>query len=696
MPSIRKTKTLKKELKLLDVYAVATGTTLSGGLFLLPGLAAIQAGPAIVLAYIIASIPLIPAIFSIIELATAMPRAGGMYYFLDRTLGPAFGTIGGLGTWLALILKVAFALIGIGAYLDLFFPNMPIIPIAIAISILIGIVNLFGSKKSGSFQIVLVGGLLILLVFYSVGGIFNIHASHFKGFFDVEFSSILSTAGLVYISYVGITKVASLSEEVQNPERNIPLGVFLSLITTTVIYVIGTIIMVGVLPLNELKGSLTPVASSAKVFYGEIGAILLSVAALFAFISVSNAGTLSASRYPLAMSRDHILPKYFRKLNKARIPVVAISVTVILIILVLLFFDPTRIAKLASSFQLLMFALACFAVIVMRESRIQSYDPGYKSPFYPWMQIIGIVAPLILIFEMGWVPILFTIGLVIIGLLWFKYYAKERVIRSGAIFHVFERLGQQRYEGLDSELRGILKEKGLRKEDPFDKIVTRSITMDLNNKSEFEEVVDSVSNLLSKVIPFNPKEISAQIMEGTRIGATPVTHGVALPHFRTQGLKDAVMVLVRSIPGISIKVYNPLTQQEENTEIVNAIFFLVSPEDNPSQHLRILAQIAGRVDDEDFMQDWYNAKDEQELKETLLHNEGFLSLIIEQNGNTFQLADKSLKDVTLPKDSLVALINRDGNMLIPKGDTVLKINDRLTIIGDPKSINEIRRTYSLE
>ncbi len=696
MPSVKKTKTLKKELKLFDVYAIATGTTLSGGLFLLPGLAAIQAGQAIVLAYIIAAIPLIPAVFSIIELATAMPRAGGMYYFLDRTLGPAFGTIGGLGTWLALLLKVAFALIGIGAYLDLFLPNIPIIPIAIAISILIGIVNLFGSKKSGSFQIALVIGLLILLVFYSIGGIINIQPDHFNGFFDVEFSSILSTAGLVYISYVGITKVASLSEEVKNPERNIPLGVFLSLITTTLIYTVGTIIMVGVLPLEELKGNLTPVASSAKVFYGEMGLILLSVAAIMAFISVSNAGILSASRYPLAMSRDHILPKYFRKLNKNRIPVVAIIITVVLIILVLLFFDPTRIAKLASSFQLLMFALACFAVIVMRESRIQSYDPGYKSPLYPWMQIFGIIAPMVLIFEMGWVPILFTIGLVITGLLWYKYYAKEKVIRSGAIFHVFERLGQQRYEGLDSELRGILKEKGLRKEDPFDEIVTRSITMDLEKLSEFEDVVTNVSKLLSEVIPFKPEEISAQIMEGTRIGATPVTRGVALPHFRTQGINEAVMVLVRSIQGVNIKVYNPLTQQEENTETVNAIFFLISPEDNPSQHLRILAQIAGRVDDEDFMQEWHEAKNEQELKEALLHNERFLSLVIDKSNKAFQLVGKALKEITLPKDSLVALISRDGNMIIPKGDTILKLDDRLTIIGNPKSINEIRKTFFLE
>ncbi|MDH3252480.1 MAG: amino acid permease, partial [Ignavibacteria bacterium] len=85
---IKKSKRLSKELKLFDVYAIAAGTTLSAGFFLLPGLAAKEAGPAVVLAYMIAVIPLVPAMFSIIELATAMPRAGGVYYFLDRSLGP--------------------------------------------------------------------------------------------------------------------------------------------------------------------------------------------------------------------------------------------------------------------------------------------------------------------------------------------------------------------------------------------------------------------------------------------------------------------------------------------------------------------------------------------------------------------------------------------------------------------------------
>ena len=134
MLNIKRSKRLKKELKLVDVFAIAAGTTLSAGFFLLPGLAAELAGPAIVIAYLIAAIPLIPAMFSIIELATAMPRAGGVYYFLDRTLGPLFGTIGGLGTWLALVLKVSFALVGMGAYIHLFIPEISITPVAVVLA----------------------------------------------------------------------------------------------------------------------------------------------------------------------------------------------------------------------------------------------------------------------------------------------------------------------------------------------------------------------------------------------------------------------------------------------------------------------------------------------------------------------------------------------------------------------------------
>lgn len=215
-----------------------------------------------------------------------------------------------------------------------------------------------------------------------------------------------------------MTNVASLSEEVEDPERNLPRGVFLALGTSFGVYLLGTIAIVGLVPPEELRGNLTPVAAAAHYALGDTGVVLLSLAALLAFISVANAGMMSASRYPLAMSRDHLLPEQFRRLTRFGTPLFAISLTTALLLLVIVFFDPVAIAKLASSFQLLMFALVCGAVIVMRESRIESYDPGYRSPFYPWMQIAGLIIPMFLIVEMGASSIIFT---TLLKFWWFDY-----------------------------------------------------------------------------------------------------------------------------------------------------------------------------------------------------------------------------------------------------------------------------------
>ncbi len=202
MPGRKPSKRLKKELGLFDVYAIATGATLSSGFFLLPGLAAVGAGPALPLSYLIAALFLIPGLVSKAELATAMPRAGGVYYFLDRSMGPLMGTMGGFGTWFALILKTAFALIGMGAYLSLFLPDIPVIPIAAAFAILFGIVNLLGAKKSGAAQVFLVIGLLLLLLWFTGLGVLQVKARHFMGFFDKGTASLISTAGLVVVSYM--------------------------------------------------------------------------------------------------------------------------------------------------------------------------------------------------------------------------------------------------------------------------------------------------------------------------------------------------------------------------------------------------------------------------------------------------------------------------------------------------------------
>ena len=163
------------------------------------------------LSYFLAGLVVVPGMLSKVELATAMPRAGGIYYFLDRSMGPLVGTIGGFGTWIALILKAAFALIGVGAYLNLFLPGVEMGPIAAGFSIFFGLVNYFGAKKSGSFQVFLLMGLLILLLWFCGVGFLNSEVGNFSGFFESGSAGIIATAGLVFVSYMGSVSYTHLT-----------------------------------------------------------------------------------------------------------------------------------------------------------------------------------------------------------------------------------------------------------------------------------------------------------------------------------------------------------------------------------------------------------------------------------------------------------------------------------------------------
>ncbi|MHC5114636.1 MAG: amino acid permease [Planctomycetota bacterium] len=694
---------LKKQLSLLDVYAICTGATLSSGFFLLPGIAAREAGPAVILTYLIAAIPLLPGIASKIELSTAMPRAGGVYYFLDRSMGPLFGCIGGLGTWLTLALKVSFALVGMGAYLRLVWQGAPIELIAVTLAILFGILNVLGARKTGGLQTVMVVALLGCLGWFVGAGPgeidpANLHSAD-NPFFGAGAEGIFATAGLVCVSYIGLTKVASVSEEVRDPERSLPRAMFLALLTAVIVYGAGTFIMVGVLPADVLYSgaegpSYTPVADTARVLGGSWGMWIMTGAALLAFFSVANAGILSASRYPLAMGRDHLMPPFLHRLGRFGTPTNAIVLTVVLVIGFTTVFNPLNIAKLAGAFQLMLFAFNCLAVIVMRESKIESYDPGYRAPWYPWLQIFGIIGPLALIVAMGWLPILFTAGLIVIGVAWFMWYARDRVERHGAIYHVFERLGRRRAEDLDRELRGILKEKGLREQDPFVEIVARAWVINVHGEESFEQVAEDASRLLARRIPSTaPVTLMRSFLEGTRIGATPVSNGAALPHIRMSGIDVPEMVVVRATEGIEI-VAGDVLGERSSSSTNYAIFFLVSPDDDPGQHLRLLAELASRIDQEDFLPQWRHAPDEQRLKEILLRHERYIPLVLAAGTRTESLINREIRDLELPRGCLVAVIRREGEAIVPGGDTTLLVGDQLAVIGSEAAIRECGERFA--
>ena len=180
-------------------------------------------------------------------------------------------------------------------------------------------------------------------------------------------------------------------------------------------------------------------------------------------------------------------------------------------------------------------------------------------------------------------------------------------------------------------------------------------------------------------------ELGEAFREGTIIGMTPVSHGVALPHLRLPTLDSAQMVLVRCAGGIDLDV-DVEGADPGGIEPVQALFFLVSPLENPGRHLRILAQIAGRVDQGDFMDAWLAASDQQELKEAVLRDDRLLTLTLEQDGTGTSLIGLSLREMQMPDGTLIALVRRGPKVIIPRGDTVLAVGDRLTIIGEAANL----------
>lgn len=705
MPILKESEKLKKELGLFDVYAIATGAMFSSGLFLLPGIAAGVTGPSVFLAYLVSGLLVVPTMLSKAELATALPRAGGTYYIIDRSLGPLMGSIGGFGSWLSLTFKSAFALIGMGAYISIFF-EVPITPVAITLTVAFGFLNIIGAKETGMLQKTLVGILVTIMAFYLVQGfshlfaldILDIHREQFTPFFTDGMQGFFATVGMVFVSYAGLTKVASVAEEVENPDRNIPRGMFLSILTAIIVYVGGSYLMTAVLEPSAFREDLTPVATAGEVFLdwlpGDVGLILVVVAAIFAFASTGNAGIMSSSRFPMAMSRDALLHPKFSRIGRFNTPTISIVATVGIMVLILLVFNVSGVAKLASAFKLLIFGLVNLSVIVMRESRIEEYDPGYSSPLYPWMQIAGMLVSAVLILEMGVLSILFTVGVSIFALGWYYYYAYGKVDRQGAIYHVHERLGRHKDHGLEREMRNILREKGLRDEDPYEVVVSRARVLDISEDSiEHEQMVRRAADVLAERLDMDSRKLFASFSNIDDFGAIPIGSGASLLHTRFDEEFQPEMVMIRVKDGL----YDRGARGEEGGDGTgrlrkrHAMFFLVSSDRHTSQHLRFLAHLSEMIDQEDFLERWLAAEDEVELREILLRDERFITLEVGEGDRTAGMIGQQIREIELPGKSLVTLLKRGSDIVIPHGSTVIRENDRLSIIGEARDIEELRK-----
>jgi basic amino acid/polyamine antiporter, APA family len=611
-----------KDLGFFDLFCIASGAMISSGLFVLPGIVYAKIGPVSFVAYLIASLLVIPAMLSQAELSTAMPKSGGTYFFIDRSMGPGFGTLAGLSSWFALSFKSAFALLGIGAFAVLVFPDLgawQIKAIAAVFCILFGVLNLFSTKHAGRTQIFLVVGLLILLLIYIAWGLPEMDTKNLTPFAPKgDLRSILAATGLIFISYGGLTKVTSVAGEAKNPARNVPLSMISAFVVVSIIYALTVLATIGLLGENLIvdgRPSLTPISDGGQIIMGTLGKVLLAIAAVLAFVSTANAGIMTASRDPMAMSKDNLLPKFFGYVHpKYGTPRNAIFVTTGFMLCVILFLELEMLVKTASTIMILLFASVNLSVILMRESHILSYKPKFRCPGYPWMQIFGILAYGFLLFEMGRGPILLTLGFLGMGLLWYWVYGRINSNRVSALVHLVRRITARelRYDVLNSELKEILLERDEIVEDRFGALVRQALVLDLPGPLSMQDLMAAIAAALAPRIGMNEEEARLLLLAREKESSTVLAPGLAVPHVIVPGDHHFELMLVRCHDG---------AQFPDVEEPVEALFVLAGTADERNFHLKALMSIAQIVQQEGFLRKWRAASQQDGIRDFVLLSE---------------------------------------------------------------------------
>ena len=435
--------TIKRSLTLVGVIIVTVAASIGSGLFVLPSFAADVMGPGIWLAFLLAGIVFLPGALSKSELASAMPSNGGAYVYLERSFGPIIGTISGLGLWASFLLKSAFALIGFSAYMYAVTNYLDITTnatfVIMSALVLITILNIFGIKKVKAFQTPILALTTILILVICVIQLFDASFDFSRpidGAFDVSRDDpvlVAEAAALVFVAYAGIYKAGALGGEVKDPKKNLPAGMLLSLLLITLLYVVVTFIMMGAVegewwvnsdgsPREDPIFAFVDAVASTKV------GIAMALLAFLTMISGALSGLLAASRFLFAMAKDCLLPNNLGDTNeKFGTPHWSIIITGVAMGICILTLPVKDVAKLASGFQIMVIVALNACVIVLRKDnqKHEWYQPEFKSPLYPFVQIFGIIAGGTLVYLMGSKAIIGAVAAIVLGLSTYKIYGEK-------------------------------------------------------------------------------------------------------------------------------------------------------------------------------------------------------------------------------------------------------------------------------
>jgi len=442
---------LDRTIGLAGAVTIGTGTMIGAGIFVFPGLAAGRAGPAASISFAIgAAIALLVALPTS-ELATAMPKSGGGYYFISRALGTLPGAIVGIGLSFGLVFASAFYLAGLGEYAaailveagvvgttDVSVGPLNVVALfGVVAGVLLTALSILGTENTESLQNAVVGFLLaILTVFLTISGLDILGvsgASRVPGDFAPEgYGPILSTTALVFTSYLGFAQIATVAEDVVDPDRNLPLSMVGSVLLVGFLYVV-TLLIAGSTFEPSVIGPMgeTAIVEIAREYLGLLGVVVILVAGLLATISSANASLLSASRALYGLSADDLVPEVAGRINREYgTPHFALSFVGGLAAVLVVTGRTEVLAEVASFLHLVMYGLICFALVAIRRQDPDWYDPAFETPGYPAVPVVGGVASFALLFYMQRLSQVLGALLTLVAVAWYLAYARDVELKN--------------------------------------------------------------------------------------------------------------------------------------------------------------------------------------------------------------------------------------------------------------------------
>jgi amino acid transporter len=442
--TLTETAELERTLGLTGGLAIGIGTMIGAGIFVFPGLAAGQAGPAAAASFGIGAVVALLVALPASELATAMPKSGGAYYFISRGLGTLAGTVVGLSLWFGLVFATAFYLVGFGYYavdtlaeLGVAAGDGLVVPLAVGFGVLFTVLNVTGTENAAKLQNGVVALLLsILATFLLYGGLDAVgvvgEPSPPEAFAPFGLAPILTTAALVFTSYLGFVQVATVAGEMRSPGRNLPLAMIGSVLVVGVLYVVTIFVATSTFPGERLATfGETAMVEVGRELLGRGGAVAIVLGGLLATMSSANASVLGTSRAIYAVSKDALLPRRASRINlRYGTPHVALGLAGGPVVVLAATGRVELLAEVASFLHLVLYGLVCVSLLALRRDEPEWYDPDFRTPGYPVVPVLGAVASFALIGFMQPTSQVIGVAVMLASAGWYLYYARDVRLRG--------------------------------------------------------------------------------------------------------------------------------------------------------------------------------------------------------------------------------------------------------------------------